>query len=124
MSDCSCGCGAAPRFVFSCSGAADVGEVADQAARELSRQGKIKMFCLAGIGGRISGIVKSTEASDQILAIDGCPLNCARKTLEEAGFSEFEHVELHALGLKKGESPVSQEHINIVVEEANKLIKG
>ncbi len=124
MSTCSCSCSTAPKFVFSCSGAADAGEVTDQAARELSRQGKVKMFCLAGIGGRISGMVKSTEAADQIIAIDGCPLNCARKTLEEAGFSEFEHVELHALGLKKGESPASQEHINIVVEEAVKRIKG
>ncbi len=37
MSDCNCACNAAPKFVFSCSGAADVGEVADQAARERSR---------------------------------------------------------------------------------------
>jgi uncharacterized metal-binding protein len=124
MSNCSCSCGSAPKFVFSCSGAADVGEVADQAARALSRQGKVKMFCLAGIGGRVSGIVKSTEAADLIIAIDGCPLNCARKTLEEAGFSAFEHVEVHALGLKKGESPVSPEHINLVVAEAAKRIKG
>ncbi|QGY41915.1 zinc-binding protein [Pseudodesulfovibrio cashew] len=124
MSNCSCSCGAAPKFVFSCSGAADVGEVADQAARELSRQGKVKMFCLAGIGGRVSGIVKSTEAADQIVVIDGCPLNCASKTLEEAGLSEFEHVELQAMGLKKGESPVSPELINAVVAEATKRIKG
>lgn len=124
MSNCSCSCGGAPKFVFACSGAADVGEVADQAARELSRRGKVKMFCLAGIGGRVSGIVKSTEAADQVIAIDGCPLNCAAKTLEEAGFSGFEHVELHALGLKKGESPVSPEHINTVVAEAAGRIKG
>ncbi len=124
MSNCGCSCGAAPKFVFSCSGAADVGEVADQAARALSRQGKVKMFCLAGIGGRISGMVKSTEAAELIIAIDGCPLNCATKTLEEAGFSGFERVELNALGLKKGESPLSQEHINIVVEEATKRIPG
>ncbi|MCJ2165104.1 MULTISPECIES: putative zinc-binding protein [unclassified Pseudodesulfovibrio] len=124
MSKCACSCEAAPKFVFSCSGAADVGEVADQAARELSRQGKIKMFCLAGIGGKVSGIVKSTEAADQIVAIDGCPLNCARKTLEEAGFSGFEHVELDGLGLKKGESPASAENIDIVVQEVSKRIQG
>ncbi|MGE4421979.1 MAG: putative zinc-binding protein [Pseudodesulfovibrio sp.] len=124
MSNCSCSCGAAPKYVFSCSGAADVGEVADQASRELSRQGKVKMFCLAGIGGRISGMVKSAEAADQIIAIDGCPLNCARKTLEEAGFSKFEHVKLHELGMKKGESPVSPERITMVVNEASQLIQG
>jgi uncharacterized metal-binding protein len=97
--------------------------VADQAARELSRQGKIKMFCLAGIGGRISGMVKSTEAAEQIIAIDGCPLNCARKTLEEAGFSDFEHIELVKLGLEKGKSGFSQENIDVVVKEATKRIK-
>ncbi|MDC0335849.1 putative zinc-binding protein [Pseudodesulfovibrio sp.] len=124
MSKCDCGYSPAPKFVFACSGAADVGEVADQAARALTREGNIKMFCLAGIGGRVSGIVKSTEAADKIVAIDGCPLNCARKTLEEAGFSGFNHVELNGLGLKKGESPASQENINTVVKEVSNRIQG
>lgn len=124
MSKCSCDCSAAPKFVFACSGAADVGEVADQAARALTREGKIKMFCLAGIGGQVSGIVKSTEAADTVVAIDGCPLNCARKTLEQAGFSEFEHIELGGLGLKKGESPASKEHIDIVVREVSQRLQG
>ena len=122
MSDCSCSCSAAPKFVFACSGAADVGEIADQSARELSRQGKIKMFCLAGIGGRVSGIVKSTEAASTIVALDGCPLNCASKTLEQAGISEFTHVQLSELGLDKGKSPASQENIDMVVQEVAKLI--
>ena len=122
MSNCSCACSAAPKFVFSCSGAADVGEVADQAARELSRQGKIKMFCLAGIGGRVSGIVKSTEAASTIVAVDGCPLNCARKTLEQAGITEFQHVQLDELGLKKGESSATPERIALVVDKVNNLI--
>ncbi len=124
MSKCTCSCGSAPKFVFACSGAADVGEVADQAARELSRQGDVSMFCLAGIGGKVSGIVKSTEAAEQILAIDGCPLNCAQKTLEEAGFTSIEHIELHELGLTKGESPTSPERIKQVVEAAKKHIKS
>lgn len=123
MSKCSCECGAAPKFVFACSGAADVGEIADRAARKLSSEGKINMFCLAGIGGQVSGIVKSTEAADQIIAIDGCPLNCAQKTLEKAGFSNFEHVELHELGLSKGNSPASQENISKVVNKVAGLIK-
>ena len=122
MSGCDCACNAAPQFVFSCSGAADVGEVADQAARELSRQGKIKMFCLAGIGGRVSGIVKSTEAASAIVALDGCPLNCARKSLEQAGITEFQHVQLDELGLKKGESAITPERIALVVDKVNSLI--
>ncbi len=124
MSDCSCACGGAPRLLFSCSGAADVGEIVDRASRELSRQGNIKMFCLAGIGGRVSGIVKTTEAASEVVAVDGCPLNCARKTLEEAGFTNFHHVQLDALGLKKGQSEVSPENIGLVVTQVNELIGG
>jgi uncharacterized metal-binding protein len=101
--------------VFSCSGAADVGEVADQAARGVSREGTAKMFCLAGIGGRVSGIVKSTEAAQKVVAIDGCPLNCARKTLEEAGFTEFDHIQLDDLGFKKGAAPATPENIQTVM---------
>lgn len=45
-----CACGAAPRLIFACSGAADVGAIADQAARKLTREKVGSMFCLAGIG--------------------------------------------------------------------------
>jgi uncharacterized metal-binding protein len=107
----SCECNAAPKLIFACSGAADVGALADQAARKLTRDGAGNMFCLAGIGGRVSGIMKSTEAASKVLAIDGCPLNCAKQCLEAAGFSNFEHLQLADLQLKKGSSPVTEENI-------------
>ncbi len=107
----SCSCSAAPKLVFACSGGADVGALADRVARKLMADGVAKMFCLAGIGGRVGGIVKTTEAASAIVAIDGCPLNCARKTLEEAGFGGFAHVQLADLGFKKGESPVTEDRI-------------
>ena len=106
-----CACSAAPKLIFACSGAADVGAIADQAARKLTRDGAGKMFCLAGIGGRVSGIMKTTEAAAKVLAIDGCPLNCAKRSLEEAGFTDFEHVQLADLRLEKGSSPITDENI-------------
>lgn len=109
-----CACSAAPKLIFACSGAADVGAIADQAARKLTREGAGKMFCLAGIGGRVSGIMKTTEAAAKVVAIDGCPLNCAKRSLEEAGFAGFEHVQLADLQLEKGSSPVTEENIGKV----------
>lgn len=109
--DCKCACSAAPKLIFACSGAADVGAIADQAARKLTRDGAGKMFCLAGIGGRVGGIMKSTEAAAKVLAIDGCPLNCAKLCLEQAGFTDFEHLQLADLQLEKGSSPVTDENI-------------
>ena len=113
-----CGCSAAPQLIFSCSGAADVGELADQTARKLSRDGNGKMFCLAGIGGRVSGIIKSTEAAASILAIDGCPLDCTKKSLEEAGFKNFNHLRLTDLGFEKGKTEVNIDAIGQVADKA------
>ena len=115
---CSCACSAGPKLIFSCSGAADVGELADQAARKLNRDGAGKMFCLAGIGGRISGIIKSTEAAASILAIDGCALDCTKKSLAEAGITRINHLRLTDLGFEKGNSEVDADSIAQVVDKA------
>ena len=107
----SCECSAAPKLIFACSGAADVGAVADQAARKLTRDGAGKMFCLAGVGGRVAGIMKTTEAADAILAIDGCPLNCVKATLETAGFTNFKHLQVADLGMAKGQTPPTEANV-------------
>jgi uncharacterized metal-binding protein len=119
-----CACDAAPKLVFACSGAADVGQIADLAARKLTAQGAGKMFCLAGVGGRVSGIMATTQAAAAILAIDGCPLDCARKTLEETGFHEFEHLRLSDLGMEKGQSPATDERVEKVVGRARTRLAG
>ncbi len=117
----SCACEGAPKLVFSCSGAADVGALADQAARKMTRDGTGKMYCLAGIGGRVPGIMKSTEAASSLLAIDGCPINCTRKLLEQAGFAKFAHLQLSDLGFRKGETEVSEAAIAAVAEKGAAL---
>lgn len=119
---CGCGCNGGPKLIFACSGAADVGEIADQAARKLTREGVGRMFCTAGLGGRISGILKTSESADSILAIDGCPLNCVKSSLEQAGFSTFRHLRLADLGLEKGKSAASEEIVNKVVARAKEMI--
>lgn len=114
----ACACRAAPQLIFACSGAADVGAVADQAARKLTREGKGKMFCMAGIGGRVSGIMKTTEAAEKILAVDGCALDCVKSSLELAGLSEFERLRVTDLDMTKGNTDVSDANIAKVVEAA------
>ena len=122
--DKSCECSAAPKLIFACSGAADVGAIADRTARKLTQDGVGKMFCLAGVGGRVPGIMKSTEAAAAILAIDGCPLNCAKSCLEQAGFKEFQHLQLADLGMEKGKTAVSEENIARVAAKGVELMPG
>jgi uncharacterized metal-binding protein len=108
----ACACGAAPKLILAGSGAADVGAIADQAARKLTRDGAARMFCLAGIGGRVSGIMATTAAASKILAIDGCPLNCVKNSLEQAGFTKYEHLQLADLGMVKGSTPPTPEAVD------------
>ena len=83
-SQAQCSCSSAPKFVFPCSGASDVGGLSDQAARQMAKDGTGKMYCLAGIGGRVDAIMANTQAAAKLLVIDGCSQECARKTLELA----------------------------------------
>ncbi len=109
---------AAPALIFACSGAADVGAITDRAARKLTADGKGKMYCLAGIGGRVKGIMETTREAAKILAIDGCPLDCTKLCLEEAGFTDFEHIKVTDLDMEKGKSPATDENVSTVVKAA------
>jgi uncharacterized metal-binding protein len=110
-------CAAAAQIIFACSGSADVGKIADLAARKLMEQGVGKMSCLAGVGGRVKTLMETTRAAQEILALDGCPLHCARNTLEQAGFKKFEHVCLSDLGMAKGKTPVTDEAVARVASQ-------
>ena len=118
----SCGCGGTVKLIFPCSGASDTGEIADRTARKINSEGTGRMYCLAGIGGRVSGILATTKSACRVLAIDGCPVDCAKKTLEEAGFSGFRHLRITDLGMEKGESPVVPERIAKAADAARALL--
>jgi uncharacterized metal-binding protein len=116
-------CDPASTLIFACSGAADVGEIADHAARKLTKDGVGKMFCLAGVGGRVPGIMENTRKAETLLVIDGCPLQCSCNTLEKAGFEGFKHICLADLGMTKGKTPVTNKAVAKVVAHGKKLLR-
>jgi len=87
--------------IFSCAGSANVGQIANQAAVRLAQGGLGRYFCLAGIGGHVSGMIESTKACKMIVAINGCPVECATKTLEHAGFHIDENLNVTDLSIEK-----------------------
>ena len=117
-----CACCSGPKLVFSCSGAADVGELSDIIARQIHRNGTGKMFCMAGLGGNVSGIIKSTESASKILAIDGCSLDCTKRSLVNSGFNEFEHIRLTDYGIKKGNLNLTDELLLQLIQQCEDRI--
>lgn len=119
-----CQCAASPKLIFPCSGASDVGEISDRTARRLTREGKGKMYCLAGVGGRVPDILATVPLAQKILVIDGCAAECAKNTLLQAGFNKFEHLQLKSLGLAKGASAPSFDNIQLAVNKAAEILEA
>ena len=117
-------CETAPALIFSCCGSADVGEIADLAARSLHKEGAGKMYCLSGIGAGLRPFIESTRAAGKVLAIDGCPTDCARKLLERHGIAGFQYLRVTDMGMEKGKSPVTQDRVNSVALRGRTLLKG
>jgi uncharacterized metal-binding protein len=66
------------------------------------------MTCLAGVGADLSGFVESAKAADLNIAVDGCPVQCAKKTLERIGITPVSFV-LTDYGIEKGKTPLTEE---------------
>jgi len=96
-----CLCEPTEILIFPCSGGSNVGQIANQAGVKLTQDGMGRFFCLAGIGAHVSGMIESTKAGKILVAIDGCPVACAKKTLEHAGFNIDEYVQVTDLEIEK-----------------------
>lgn len=106
-------------IIFTCSGASDVGEIADLAARRLAREGAGRMHCMAAVGAGVESFLKFyRQSGNPIIAIDGCALNCATNCAQKAGLAVARSVSLDALGYVKSETPVTEERIARVMAEA------
>lgn len=108
-SSCSC-TNSKSKTVFACSGAADLGLVSDLLARELHKNQVRSMKCLAFVGAGEIEMIDSVRDTN-MLVIDGCSLDCGKKTFEKNGLNEFTHFRLTDLGYEKGKTPPTKDVI-------------
>lgn len=92
---------AALPLVYSCSGCSSAAQMANHLALALDRSGLAEMSCIAGVGGGVAPLVKLARSGRPVLAIDGCPLACARQCLALQGVVPDRHVLLNELGVRK-----------------------
>ena len=117
-------CSGKTTVLFTCSGAANVGQVANQAAVDLQQEGVGKMLCLAGIGSHNSGMIASGRGTDRVVGIDGCPVACTKKTPEHAEVPMTDYVVVSELGFKKQphDGVVDRDAVAKVKDEIKKLL--
>jgi uncharacterized metal-binding protein len=102
-------------LLYSCSGASNVGQVANEACRRLAFERGFKMACLAGIGAHVPGMVRNAEEG-MTIAVDGCPVCCARKALEHVGVAPHASVVVTHLGIQKDHDlDIGEDEVDIAV---------
>jgi uncharacterized metal-binding protein len=102
-------------MILTCSGGSNVGQLSNQAAIELTQEGFGKMFCLAGVGGCLSGFVQSAKDVPAMVAIDGCEIGCAKAILENAEIPTKNYLVLTELGIEKNKD------FNLKAEDIQKV---
>jgi uncharacterized metal-binding protein len=117
MEEKKCMCGSSDVRVVACSGGSNVGQIANQAAVMLANEKVAGFFCLAGVGGHIKGMVKSAKEAGLMIAIDGCPVQCAAKTLQHEEIEPAIRIIVTELGIEKSKDLVVDEKICTKVVE-------
>ena len=116
---CSCGGDGKPTIVLACSGSSNVGQLTNELALRMTREGLGKMSCLAGVGAHISGFMVSARDCDRLVVLDGCPQKCAAKTLEHVDIKPHLYLLFTEHGFQKRHGvPMQPEE----VERARKLV--
>lgn len=121
--DCSCGESSKKKLLYSCSGAATVGKLADEVTRQL-RDNKVgSMTCLSAVAAELSGFVQSAKAVSENIVIDGCAIGCGKKIFEKQGIPYTQYV-LTNFGVEKGKTEVTPELIKSMTEKLTKEIQN
>ena len=109
--------GRKPPLVYACSGCSSAAQMANQMALWLDREGVAEMSCIAGVGGGVTGLVRTAQSGRAILALDGCVLACVSACLAQAGMVADEHVVLADFGVKK------RKHADFDQDEAREVYR-
>jgi len=123
-STCNCGAEGKTRIIYSCSGiGSNVGQLANAAACQLASEGYGGGSCLAGIGGGIEKLVGVGKAADERIVIDGCPVACAKKIMDDKGLTIDHYVMITELGIVKTPGPVyNKNDVQTVISTVRKPV--
>ena len=119
---CPCCSDGALNLLYSCSGSSNAGEAADLVMRKLKNLDTGKGTCLAAVGADLSGFIASAKAADSNIVIDGCPIACGKKIMENRDL-EYIHILLSEYGVEKGKTEITDELVSAVAEKIDSEIR-
>ena len=102
-------------LIYSCSGCSSAAQLANNLAIRMDRLGTAEMSCIAGLGGDVKPLVRLAKSGRPIVMLDGCPLQCGRRTLARHGIEPDLHWDLSRLGVSK------EKHVDFDPADAERL---
>ncbi len=119
----TCECKAEEIILLPCSGGSNCGQIANQVAVSLDVLGVGRIYCLAGIGAHIDCMVESARGARKIVALDGCQVACAKKTIEHAGLDVTDWICVTEEGVEKQHSFfIEEQDVERIIDRARELL--
>ena len=93
-------------IIFSCfGGLSNTGITSALASLEAVKElglDKVAIGCLGGLPLKVAPVLGKTKAARKVITVDGCPFECSRKIVEQAGFKVTKSIVLvRDIGMKK-----------------------
>ena len=116
---CSCAGGDKSRIIFPCCGQANTGQISNAAAIQLDEEGYGAYACTALLVSSETLAKRATEV-DEVVAIDGCGMACAKKIADSAGVTVHQHLVITDLGVEKksGDRLFTKEEVESIASAA------
>ncbi|MFC1958906.1 putative zinc-binding protein, partial [Chloroflexota bacterium] len=106
-----------------CSGGSNCGQITNHVAVKLDEEGVGRIYCLAGIGAHVDGMVETASGVKRIVALDGCQVACAKKTIEHAGLKMTDWICVTEQGVNKNHSFfIEEEDVERITDLARELL--
>ena len=118
-----CECRAEEIILLPCSGGSNCGQIANEVAVRLTQAGAGTIYCLAGIGAHVEGMVESAKGAKRIVALDGCSTACAKKVIEHAGLTVTDWICVTEAGISKNHQfRLSAGDIALITQHTRELL--
>jgi len=101
---CTCGQNEPTRIIFPCAGQANVGQLTNLAAVQLTEEGYGSIACVALLATGAESLLANAMNADEVVILDGCPMLCAKKIAGGQGVAAGQHLVMTELGITKGSS--------------------
>ncbi len=101
---CSCGANEPKRIIFPCAGQANVGQLTNLAAVQLTEEGYGSIACASLLAIGTESLIANALNADEVVILDGCPMNCMKKIAGAQGIAAGQYLVVTELGITKGPS--------------------